>query len=79
MSEQDGAQQWRISMSLISLLLLASGCMFVLGAWLATPAADFRGKLIDKSINYEVEGAHRPEVGDEDDASQSLLTGGSLN
>ncbi|GAX75013.1 hypothetical protein CEUSTIGMA_g2459.t1 [Chlamydomonas eustigma] len=73
MSAQEGAQQWRLSMSLISMLLLASGCLFVLGAWLATPATDFRVKEREKRTNEGVEGVHQAEIGDEDDVSQLLL------
>lgn len=43
-SPSEAAQQWRISLSVCSLLLLLSGALFAVAAWQSTPAADFRGK-----------------------------------
>jgi hypothetical protein len=39
---QEAAQQWRVSMSLISLLLLFSGIFFLIAARISSPAHDFR-------------------------------------
>ncbi len=38
------AQEWRVSLSLVSLLLLFSGIFFLLAARIATPNRDFRQK-----------------------------------
>eukprot|EP00198_Chlamydomonas_reinhardtii_P001936 XP_001691272.1 predicted protein [Chlamydomonas reinhardtii] len=43
-SPADAAEQWRISLSVVSLLLLVSGSLFLLGAWLSVPGTDWRGK-----------------------------------
>lgn len=42
-SPSEAAQQWRISLSVCSVLLLVSGGLFAVAAWQSTPAADFRG------------------------------------
>jgi hypothetical protein len=39
---QEAAQEWRVSMSLISLLLLFSGIFFLIAARISSPAHDFR-------------------------------------
>ncbi|GLC66203.1 hypothetical protein PLESTF_000396100 [Pleodorina starrii] len=41
-SDEEAAQQWRISLSVCSLLLLVSGAGFLLAAWRSGPGADFR-------------------------------------
>ncbi|GFR52405.1 hypothetical protein Agub_g14975, partial [Astrephomene gubernaculifera] len=38
------AQQWRVSLSVCSLLLLVSGGLFLVAAWQAGPGTDYRGK-----------------------------------
>lgn len=57
--EDEKAQQWRITLSIISLLLLASGATFLLAAYQATPAADFRHKAAGAGAGEE--GAAREE------------------
>lgn len=61
----DAASQWRLSMSLISLLLLFSGGLFSWAAFIATPAADFRSRIGMEGVGSD----------DKDDGtSASLIT-----
>ncbi|GIL75350.1 hypothetical protein Vretimale_8027 [Volvox reticuliferus] len=39
---QQAAEQWRISLSICSLLLLVSGAIFLLAAWQSGPGSDYR-------------------------------------
>ncbi len=41
-SEEEAAQMWRVSMSLVTLLLIVSAVFFFLAARAAVPSADFR-------------------------------------
>ncbi|GIL51235.1 hypothetical protein Vafri_7090, partial [Volvox africanus] len=43
---QQAAEQWRISLSICSLLLLVSGAFFLIAAWQSGPGADYRNQLV---------------------------------
>ncbi|KAG2496928.1 hypothetical protein HYH03_004934 [Edaphochlamys debaryana] len=42
--EAEAAQQWRISLSVVSLLLLLSGALFLVAGWRSVPGTDYRGR-----------------------------------
>ena len=75
-------------MSLVSLLLLASGALFMRAAYIATPEADFREPLVSQSGLGSVRHLHHDESGStsslqqeeggsktDEDADTPLLTG----
>ena len=42
---EQGVQQWRLTLSLVSLLLVGSGAFFLRAALLSSPASDFRTRV----------------------------------
>lgn len=52
-SPHDAAQQWRISLSVISLLLVGAGILFLLAAKAAVPARDYKQKASDDSSDQD--------------------------
>ncbi len=73
-SPAEAAQQWRISLSVISLLLIVSGVLFLLAAKLSVPSADWRTRDRQQDTDEE-DGVAEPRLGNGEGADVRPLLG----